>query len=76
MMPLFGITFLNFGDSQLNYTYSINCLLKKVKNRMISKLPYEKKFTIFLKSCFKFVLLTKKLKERNQHYFPKSFLMQ
>jgi hypothetical protein len=41
MMAFLEITFLNFGNSLLNYTYYNNFLIK-TKNIMISKLPYEK----------------------------------
>ncbi len=65
MAPL-GINNFNFRNSQLNYTYSIYCLIK-IKNKTTSKLLWEnnslEKFQF--KSCFKFVLLTKKFKENN-----------
>jgi len=54
------IDIFNFENSYLNYIYTINCLIKP-KNRMISKLPLKK----IPKSCFNFVFLTKKFKERN-----------
>jgi hypothetical protein len=40
---------------------------------MTSKLPSEKNSQIFFKSCFKFVLLTKKFKEKNHHYIIEFF---
>ncbi len=40
---------------------------------MTSRLPSKKKFKKNFKPCFKFMFLTKKFKENNQHYVPKTF---
>ncbi len=50
---------LNFRNSQLNYTYSINFLIKKIKKLK----NYLRKNILNLKkkSCFKFVFLTKNI---------------
>ncbi len=40
---------------------------------MTSKLPYKKIPKKIVKFCFKFLFLTKKLKERNQCYTPQTF---
>ncbi len=67
-MAPFIITFLEFGKSYLNYSYSINNLKKnKIKYHQrynVTKLfPKEK-----TKICFKLVFLIKTFKERKHHY--------
>ncbi len=72
-MALSRINSFNFGNSYLNFTYSINCLIKTLKiewspNYLRKNIPNK-----ILKSCLKFVLLIKKFKDRNQCYVPKTF---
>jgi hypothetical protein len=57
---------LNFGNSQLNYTYSINCLIKTLKYNDFQITLEKKNPKKILKSRFKFVFITKKFKERWQ----------
>jgi hypothetical protein len=40
---------------------------------MTSKLPWEKIHKKIFKSCFKFVFLTKKFKEKNSRHFLETF---
>jgi hypothetical protein len=64
-MALLGNNSFDIGNSKLNYTYSMNLLIDLFFKNDFTFTLEKKNLKKNLKSCFKFMILTKKFKEKN-----------